>query len=862
MQKSAAVPVSTSTAVSGDRLSEQVAGILGSRDPLDALTFDHIAHINNTFPTEQSFSQADKVMIKMKSKIRQMEREMRDLLREQAEGLNAGGTNADLDTINKCIKQLSTDIIEIGNKTRHAEETVQSITHDIKALDCAKKNLITSVTVLRRLQMLQNALLQLKQVIQLHKFSAMPPLIQAVTELSAQFSTFKAVPQVNGLLEDVKLITANLKKDSFHIFEQSFTSQGTLVPTQSSELSQICLVIEALGPETKKQMLDWYVDLQLREYCSIFRPEDEVGNLDNLPRRFAFLKRICKNFDEEQVGVFPKEWNPSLLFCKKFCEHTKTHLNTLLAGKMRTSSLDVKQLIKNLQLTQEFENGLNMRFASMHDDGEPADPSSALDVPSLFNGDLSFAFEPYMYLYIDAENKNLNDMVEKFKQITTLSDEDLNTGVFSASTDLFFFYKQTLINMSKLNTGKPFADLCQLFGKWLINFCDAMSAKIPKDERKTPTNDDIKMTCIILNTAEYCQNTTSQLEEKIQEKINAEYKQVVEMNHPKELFLLLSTTAIQAIVRLICSSLAPPLQSMTKISWATMQTVGDQSEYVTNIATILSRNVKDIRKLITNVKHFKWFCDKFVDSFVPMFVKNIHLCKPISEAGAEQMLLDAHAIKTFLLELPNIGADEKEPVSSVYTRFVTKGMVKVETLLKIVLTPLNPPGLIIKNFMILTTEQNNSTDPNAPDGGSAAAGQVQLYSSQKITEMKDNFIKILDLKGVKRNDQQPLVDALLKRLPKQPDPISTGLVDARATSSTAATKPQKPIVPASPSMPAFNTVSTTITPATPVSNKTPSTPLTQNPSAIKPINISVSDASAKLNENLKKITANWMKRND
>jgi hypothetical protein len=51
-----------------------------------------------------------------------------------------------------------------------------------------------------------------------------------------------------------------------------------------------------------------------------------------------------------------------------------------------------------------------------------------------------------------------------------------------------------------------------------------------------------------------------------------------------------------------------------------------------------------------------------------MFMKSIYTCKPISEIGAEQMLLDSHSLKKILLDLPNMGAEEKQAASSVYVR--------------------------------------------------------------------------------------------------------------------------------------------------------------------------------------------------
>lgn len=48
-------------------------------------------------------------------------------------------------------------IKEIKEKATQSEQMVQEITHDIKSLDYAKRHLTTSITTLKRLQMLGNA---------------------------------------------------------------------------------------------------------------------------------------------------------------------------------------------------------------------------------------------------------------------------------------------------------------------------------------------------------------------------------------------------------------------------------------------------------------------------------------------------------------------------------------------------------------------------------------------------------------------------------------------------------------------------------------------------------------------------------
>lgn len=60
-------------------------------------------------------------------------------------------------------------------------------------------------------------------------------------------------------------------------------------------------------------------------------------------------------------------------------------------------------------------------------------------------------------------------------------------------------------------------------------------------------------------------------------------------------------------------------------------------------------------------------------------------------------------------------------------------MAKAETLLKVVLTPLDPPDAIIKNYLILCCE-------GEVDEKTLAA------QPQKLNELRDGLVKILDLK--------------------------------------------------------------------------------------------------------------------
>ena len=80
-------------------------------------------------------------------------------------------------------------------------------------------------------------------------------------------------------------------------------------------------------------MINWYCDMQLKDYRTIFKNNPEVrfkmdkqkqaAGLDALSRRFSWLKRLLKTFDDDHAGAFPNHWFIAEYLCEKFCLDTR-----------------------------------------------------------------------------------------------------------------------------------------------------------------------------------------------------------------------------------------------------------------------------------------------------------------------------------------------------------------------------------------------------------------------------------------------------------------------------------------------------------------------------------------------------------
>jgi hypothetical protein len=139
-------------------------------------------------------------------------------------------------------------------------------------------------------------------------------------------------------------------------------------------------------------------------------------------------------------------------------------------------------------------------------------------------------------------------------------------------------------------------------------------------------------------------------------------------------------------------------------SWSNVEAVGDESPYVGALRRHLRSAVPQIREYFADRrKYFAHFCLKLASNLVNKFLgalfrfffnfirKNMSIfvtfrCRPISVTGAEQLLLDTHALKTFLLGMPSVESLVVTKPPTTYVTALTKGMTKAEMILKACMT--------------------------------------------------------------------------------------------------------------------------------------------------------------------------------
>ncbi|XP_077825832.1 vacuolar protein sorting-associated protein 53 homolog isoform X7 [Macaca mulatta] len=712
--------------------------VFPSQDPLDRADFNAVEYINTLFPTEQSLANIDEVVNKIRLKIRRLDDNIRTVVRGQT-NVGQDGRQA-LEEAQKAIQQLFGKIKDIKDKAEKSEQMVKEITRDIKQLDHAKRHLTTSITTLNHLHMLAGGVDSLEAMTRRRQYGEVANLLQGVMNVLEHFHKYMGIPQIRQLSERVKAAQTELGQQILADFEEAFPSQGTKRPGgPSNVLRDACLVANILDPRIKQEIIKKFIKQHLSEYLVLFQENQDVAWLDKIDRRYAWIKRQLVDYEEKYGRMFPREWCMAERIAVEFCHVTRTELAKIM--RTRAKEIEVKLLLFAIQRTTNFEGFLAKRFSGctltdgslkklespppstnpfLEDEPAPeteelATEKGDLDQPKKpkapdnpFHGIVSKCFEPHLYVYIESQDKNLGELIDRFvadfkAQGPPKPNTDEGGAVLPSCADLFVYYKKCMVQCSQLSTGEPMIALTTIFQKYLREYAwKILSGNLPKtttssggltissllkekegSEAAKFTLEELCLICGILSTAEYCLATTQQLEEKLKEKVDVSLIERINLTGEMDTFSTVISSSIQLLVQDLDAACDPALTAMSKMQWQNVEHVGDQSPYVTSVILHIKQNVPIIRdNLASTRKYFTQFCIKFANSFIPKFITHLFKCKPISMVGAEQLLLDTHSLKMVLLDLPSIGSQVVRKAPASYTKIVVKGMTRAEMILK------------------------------------------------------------------------------------------------------------------------------------------------------------------------------------
>ncbi|KDQ21712.1 hypothetical protein BOTBODRAFT_99351 [Botryobasidium botryosum FD-172 SS1] len=739
---------------------------VNAEDPLETLSeFSPVDTLNTLFPDEKSLLEVKRIQDRLKEDQHALQTEINNLQLE----LRRNQDPHRMQIIQELIAELFSQMNRIREKATESEAIVRDITKDIQVLDLAKQNLILSITALKRFQMLVNALGQLDTLIKSRNYTEISQTLAAVKEFAAVFKTYMAVDKIAAVWKRMQELQGTIRAILDEDFD-AFFIQDPARAVKPSLITEGCAVVDVIGLDYRYHLIERYCSIELKVYRRIFRASDEAGQLDNISRRFAWFRRMLAVHEEDHARVFPADWKVGYQLCVKFAEITRDDIAAALNKAAPT--LTVTLLLESLQQTLDFEAGLGRKYGIPFTDlaKTPISPQAMKTISSVF--------EPHMGVFVDAQDKAISDMLSAYRgaksrpSLESSSEDDTTSLVLPSSTEIFYFYRQTLDQCAKYSSGSTLFDLCSLQKKWLRIYAeDVLIASMKRPaERKSSEGRlnlaELRNTCILLNTADYCQATSLELEDKVKEKIDEEYRSRVTLQPERDQFFSIVSTAIALQLRELEVACDTPLTTMMRTSWANLEHVSGPSAYIPDLIKGIESVVEVVREQIQQKKYLRNFYDKAVSLIITRFTNALVKSRPLKETGAEQVLIDLQELRNCLIKLP--GSAEGSASTSLrlgatrYSRNVAKGTSHLETLLKVIVTPADP-----------------------------AEGFVLNYTLQIGDSSFSNFQKILDLKGTPRAEQNALLDTFLTVTSKKDDLQATSFLSALdmdpSTSSQIAT---------------------------------------------------------------------------
>lgn len=704
---------------------------VGEAPTLDAVDYDPMEHLNMLFSQPSTVKSISQVSKALKAHENALSSEINRLELEQA--YKPDSSLERMQSAQTELAQLFRKIETVRSRAIETEQNITVMTAEIKRLDGTKRNLALSMTALKRLQMLTTAYEQLRGLAKARQYRECAGLLQAVIQLMKHFNSYRSIEQIATLSREVSELQRELLEQVCEDFEMAFAKSE--VSSRKNMLVEACLVMDALGDAARSRIITWYVNTELREYRQVFRGNDEAGSLDNIGRRYAWFKRMMKTHEDEHAAMFPSYWHVGELLATTFCDGTRDDFKAILERSVRRvdgSKVDVNLLLSCLQETLGFEQSIEKKFSSGREPRASIDTlSSAEEKTYNFNGLISVAFEPYLSLWVESQDKQLAATIPRYRTQPLLpaGEEFSPQAVISSAIELFHFYKLTLSQCSKLSTSERLLDLSKVLSKYLDEY--AQQVLLPVLQAGGSQGPSVQHAVLVLNTADFWHVNTNQLEENIKKRIDGELVSRVDLSSQSDAFLGVASAAVLALVHVVEVDCAATWREMKNTNWMTMDSAGDQSSYVGELVTHVNGKAAEILAVVSKQQYARAFCDKLVEQLATGYINNMVHCRPISEVGAQQMLVDKYALtKAFgnLLSHHNPSSAQQTPPSS-FVRRVEHSMNRMDPLLKTLQIRQSPPEGLVQGYLIHIGDRSDA-----------------------------NFKKILDLKGVRKQDQPHLME--------------------------------------------------------------------------------------------------------
>ncbi|KEG12652.1 vps53-like domain protein [Trypanosoma grayi] len=721
-------------------VEKALAEVYPPRDPFDDPNFDPVEYLNSRFPDEASLAALPAFLDETTNRLKQTEN---DLLRAvEAQATNAANADKDLRNAKTAVVALYDRVSDIKAKAAKSEDTVRELCQHIRELDTAKTNLTTSINTLRSMQLWMLQLQVLSTSFERRKFIQCRDALVEAQKYAAMFEPMKNLPKVR----DINDKQAQLCRQLEHYIRHTIFGDISLDAIDETLMAEACAVVDLLSKDAIRKIRDQFIDKLLEVYSLRFKRGSEDAKLERTERRYVYIRNLLEQKEGLFINVFPRHWCVPQELCVTFCLRTKAELDYLL--REAAGDIDVVVLTYVLQKTIDIERDLTHMMAWKEEF-----PGRS-EVPDYrYNGMILSSFKAHMDLFVHNEDKLMGDalsqpLVEAARSGEGSSnsggvpgwnnDADIRVGAtLPVAEDLFIFIKESLKRTIRISQQDVLLEMAAVWRKHLIRFAESMRALLP-----TPaaTKEDMRRACIVVNTADLCQSTSQDLGEEVCTRGEAPSKEVG-FNEVTDAFTALYSKAIQCVVQGTEANLAPFLVEYGNGAFVNRrgeeQDIHDESTLIRSMSAVLHDMVVVCAAVLPS-SILRFLLDKVAANVIPLFTDSLyHMRRLPPDFALGLMRVDSAALERTFLQLPNFNDPNRFAPSLLtgYMKLVRREFDRLNRTLKVLQVDASVDTLLDVYY------------------------EVMLPDDRSI----QNFVRLVELKGRRREDVRMAIASLSKR---------------------------------------------------------------------------------------------------
>lgn len=475
---------------------------------------DVIDELNDMFPNEQSLEFLSNKIEEVDKRILEIDNDLSEIIRKNS----FFGKNSD-DIIERSINMIS-DIEEkftlLENQSKNTQNVVSDVCGTIQSYDNAKSNISSSITCLKRLQMASEAVNDLEIMTEEMNYLECADRILVLTTLLEYFENFES----NELLDDIRRRFENEKIELMTKIQDEL-KRKLFEPVIDTSIHASCKVVDAFGGTFRDDIIKWFCTEFLKPYEQQFK----TTPLDEIDRRFNWLKQSIELFKQDYQKIFPASWRIPYQISINFCEITRIQIKNVINKRLTASDF-----ASGFEQTAQMEKALADAFAQniINEKGE-----SEWVKAKEFIGSIGSSFASFVNLYIQSEQTFINNFIQNAKgKLINTSCIDKDYKILKSAIELVKYMKNSIEKCNGFNSEHALFDLFFVLKEEIVEYTKEIYTLKPSSLKTEP---NVAVRCAIVNTTHYLCSIIDGLAKYIQKLVQRDQRPMVKVDDAEDI---------------------------------------------------------------------------------------------------------------------------------------------------------------------------------------------------------------------------------------------------------------------------------------------------------------------------------------